>query len=196
MSDILNTLLKTVGLSKMAYEVLRIPDDNAIPIKVRLLSMILTSQHYLAIVGVLDDTLKEYISTNNVSWPKGKKHDLKNQIDVVSGIIPTLNSTQLHSIRKRRNEIAHEPNIALTNPITWDEYTQAVDSVCLAIRDMGFISEIPNINSYWQRTPTHYLDEPGPDGEIIRFDYSIVAKNHGQVFMEYQQTILNFPLSK
>lgn len=195
MTDILNTLLKTVGISQMAYEVLRIPDDSAVPIKVRLLSMILTSQHYLAIVGVLDDTLKEYISTNNVSWPKSKKHDLKNRIDVVSGIIPTLNSTQLHSIRKRRNEIAHEPSIILTNPITWDEYTLAVDNIYLAISDMGFITEIPNIGSYWQRTPTHYLDELGPEGERIRFDYSIVTKNHEQVFMEYKQTVLYFPLS-
>ena len=195
MSDILNTLLKIVGLSQMAYEVLRIPDNSAVPIKVRLLSMILTSQHYLAIVGVLDDTLEEYVSKNNVSWPKGKKHDLKNRIDVVSSLIKTLNSSQLHNIRIRRNEIAHEPNMILTNPITWDEYTQAVESVCLAIRDMGFITEMPNISSSWQRIPTLYPDEPGPDGERIRFDYSIVSKNHEQVIMEYQQTILHFPIS-
>jgi hypothetical protein len=195
MIDISNTLLKTVGLSKISHDVLLMPGDSATPVKGQLLGMILPSQHFLAIVGLLDETLKEYIINKNVSWPKDKKQNLKNRIDVVSSIIPTLNLTQLQCIRLRRNEIAHEPNITLTNPITWDEYDQAVDNICSAVRDMGFISEIPNISSSWERTPTLYLDELGPEGERIRFNYLFRAKLDEEVFMEYRQTVLNFPLS-
>lgn len=155
--------------------------------------MMLPSFRYLDIVSVLDEALIEYIDFQKIPWPKKKKQDLYNRINVVSNYLSTLDAVQLQSIRERRNSVAHEPSLVLTNPITWDEYNLAVDCICFSMREMGFIKDIPNVTAFFQRNPTLFLEELGPDGEIIKHEFVVGAKLDEHVFMELKQAVSYFP---
>lgn len=186
-------LFQNIGLSQIAKNIPNIPDSTPSPVKGSLLAMLLPSLCYLVLVATLDEVLSDYIDVKNIPWSKGKKQNLYNRIDLISSRYSAINKKELHKIRKRRNSIAHEPDLILTNPITWDEYHSAIDCICSNTKEIGIISRIPDITSFFERNPTYYLDELSPNGERICFDYNVGVKLDGEIFMEYKQTISHFP---
>jgi len=196
MIDWENMLFQSIGLSRISRIIPQIPDITPSPIKGALINIMLPSFHYLEIVTVLDEALTEYIVSKNIHWPKNKKRDLFNRINLVSIILPIINADQLQSIRERRNAFAHEPRLVFTNPITWDEYNLAEECICKAMKEMNFIKDIPNISAFFQRNPALYLDELGPEGEVIRHEFIIGANLNETAFMEFKQGISYFPPTK
>ncbi len=154
----------------------------------------LPALHYLPIVATLDEALAEYIDVNAVPWPNKTKRDLFNRINVVSGDVPPIDTAALHAVRERRNEIAHEPDLILSRPISWSELEAAIDCICHAMRELRLIGEIPQIAAFYERTPELFLNELGPQGERIRHQFTVGAKLNGEVFSEFSHGVPYFPL--
>jgi hypothetical protein len=165
-------LFRGIGLSRISQLIPQIPDVTPSPVKGVLLGTMLPSLHYLAIVATLDEALDEYIEVITVPWPKKTKRDLFNRINVVSCVIPTIDAIALQAIRKRRNQIAHEPDLVLSHPVSWDELEEAIGCICPSVRDLGLIREIPQITAFFQRVPELFLSELGPRGECIRHQFT------------------------
>lgn len=188
------TLFKSIGISHIARIIPQIPDVTPSPVKGALLGMMLPSLHYLAIVGILDEALAEYLEVKNIPWPNKTKRDLFNRIKVVSGVVSRIDTIVLQMIRERRNVIAHEPDSILSRPVTWDELDIAISHVCRSIQELGLINDTPPIVAFYERIPELFPNELGPSGERIRHKYIVGAKLNDEVFMEFSQEILYFPL--
>jgi hypothetical protein len=188
-------LFQGIGLSRISQVIPQIPDVSPSPVKGVLLGTMLPSLHYLAIVATLDEALTEYIEVNNVPWPNNTKRDLFNRINVVSRVVPTIDDIALQAIRKRRNRIAHEPDLILSDPVSWNELEEAIDHIYSSMRDLGLISEIPQIVAFYQRVPELFSNELGPQGERIRHQFTVGAKLNDDVFLEFSHDVLYFPPS-
>lgn len=193
MNDWEQRLFQGIGLSRISQVIPQIPDASPSPVKGVLLGTMLPSLHYLAIVATLDEALTEYVKVNAVPWPNKTKRDLFNRINVVSRVVPTIDDVALQAIRKRRNQIAHEPDLVLSDPVSWDEMEEAIDCICRSIRDLGLIREIPQIAAFYQRVPELFPNELGPRGERIQHQFTVGAKLNDEVFLEFSHEVLYFP---
>jgi len=182
-------LFKSIGMSRISRIIPQIPDITPSPVKGALLSTMLPSLHYLAIVAMLDEALAEYVEVNNISTMP----NLLGRINAVSSVVSSIDAAMLQEIRERRNSIAHEPDSILSRPVTWDELDEAIGHVCRSIKQLGLIGDTPQIVAFYERTPELFLDELGPNGERIRHKYTIGAKINDEVFMEFSHEISFFP---
>ena len=193
MNDWERRLFQAIGLSRISQVIPQIPDVTPSPVKGVLLGTMLPALHYLPIVATLDDALAEYIDVNAIPWPNKTKRDLFNRINVVSGVVQTIDAGALQLIRQRRNEIAHEPDLILSRPVSWAELEDAIGCICRAMRELNLIGEIPQIAAFYQRTPELFLDKLGPRGERIRHEFTVGAKLNDEVFLEFSHGVSYFP---
>ena len=189
------TLFKSIGISRISRIIPQIPDVTPSPVKGALLGTMLPSLHYLALVATLDEALSEYLEVNNIPWPNKTKRDLFNRINVVSSVVHNLVAVVIQKIRERRNSIAHEPDSIFSNPVTWGELDEAIEHICSAMKEMGLISVIPQIDAFYERIPELFPNELGPNGERMRHQYTIGAKLNNEVFLEFSHEISCFPPS-
>lgn len=187
------TLVSSIGLARISKIIPQIPDVGPSPVKGALTSLLLPSLHLLAIVGILDEGLAEYIDANNVAWPSKTKRDLFNRINVVSGVVPGVETALLQRIRERRNSIAHKPDLVLSAPVSWDELDKTIDCVCDTMKLLGMIREVPQIVAFHERTPELFPNEVGPNGERMRHKHTVGAKRAGEVILEFSHEIAYFP---
>ena len=186
-------LFRDIGLSRISQLIPRIPDVSPSPVKEALLGTLLPGLHYLQVVATLDDALDEYIDRTAIPWPSKAKRDLFNRISVVAGAVLTVDPGPLHRIRERRNEMAHEPERIFASPISWAELDDAIDCVCRTMKELGLICEVPQIVAFCDRTPQMFLRELGPEGERIRYEFTVGAKLNDEVFLESSFGVSYFP---
>jgi hypothetical protein len=185
MTDPAGTIIKSIALARISRVIPQIADGTPSPVKGAILDKLLPSLHFLAIVSSLDNALTEYVQLKCIPWPSKTKQDLSNRIDVVSASLP-IDAVSLHRIRRRRNEIAHEPESVITASITWTELDSASNQILKATKAMGFINELPTVTVSYERIPTIFPDELGPNGARIKHRHVIGAKCD-------DTTVLNFP---
>lgn len=193
MNDWERSLFQGIGISRISKIVPQIPDITPSPVKVAILSIMLPSFHYIALVATLDKALTEYIQVHGIPWPNRTKRNLFNRIKVVSGVAPNINAPKLQKIRNRRNSIAHEPALIFSNPITWDELDDTIQNVCIAMKEMGLIEDIPQVTAFFERMPELFPEELGANGERLRQKYIVGAKVNDEVIMEIEKVISYFP---
>ena len=187
-------LLRVIGFAKMMKFIPTIADPMHSPVKGALLGFTLPSTLILSLVAVLDDGLAAYIEDSNLPWPSEKRPSLSSRINVVSEHLTEMNSARLHEIRKLRNSVAHlgEPGKV---QVTWDELEEIAEEIVESFVAMEFLENSPRLDVFYERHPTLYPDELGPEGEIIRHRHLIGVKIDEVIFMEYQHEVGYMPLS-
>jgi hypothetical protein len=170
-----------------------IADPLPSPVKGAFLDASLPAVYLLAIVAVLDDALSDYIYANGIVWPPRKRRDLCNRIDVVAGAVPAIDAARLHEVRQLRNSVAHPAPGESAAAANWDRLDSVIEIVGKALVAMGFLGRVPHVRAGYERTPTLFPKELGPEGERVRHRHRIFATVDGQEFLEYLTEITYRP---
>lgn len=186
-------LYKAIGLARIAQIIPTIPDPASSPVKGALLGLMLPGVHFLNLVSVLDEALCDYLELKGIPWPPNTKPNLFNRINIVSKFVQELNAARLHQIREMRNSIAHSLDTSQDQAITWISLDEAIKVIAEAFLVMELIMSTPQIVAFYEREPTLFLDELGPNGERMRHKHRIGAKINDEVFLEYSNEISYFP---
>lgn len=187
------SFLRCVGLARIARIILNIADPLPSPIKGALLNASLPMVYLLAVVAVLDEALSDYVETAGITWPARTKRDLCNRITVVAGAVSGINAARLHEIRELRNSVAHPKPGDPSSIVDWAGLDSAIESVGEALVAMQCIDRVPDVRAGYQRTPTLYPKELGPNGERVRHRHRVVATRDGREFLEYVSEIAYSP---
>lgn len=193
MTSATRTLFNAIASARIAAMIPRIADPSLSPVKGALLGQTLPGVHLLVLVAVLDDALSEYIDLNNIPWPTGTKRDLYNRIEVLSSAGLAIDREEIHRIRHMRNSVAHPDEGADYQPVSWDMLDEAIHGVSQVFVAIGHIDAIPDIVAFYEREPTTYPDELGPNGERVRHNHRVGAKRGDTIVLEYTHDVLYFP---
>lgn len=101
---------------------------------------------YIKMVALLEDALK------GVGSAKGlvpKKPDVNGWINCLSAAGLLLNATELHRVRRRRNDVAHQP----TAVSSWEDLDSDITIVHDELRHLGLVQELPKLRTFIERTP-------------------------------------------
>jgi hypothetical protein len=194
MHPLAQTLYQSIAFAQIAKIIPRIPDPLPSPVKGELINWMMPGVHLLTLVSVLDQALEEYANENDVAWPPKTKRDLFNRINVLSGHIPALDKEGLHRVRELRNRIAHPTGISAHASVKWSDIDVVVDVATRTVLTLGFDQCTRKIEAFFERTPTLYLDELGPNGERVKHSHRIGATIDNEVFLEYEVEVSHFPL--
>lgn len=195
MAEVAESLFTAIGLARIARVVPSIPDPAASPVKGALLELMLPGLHLLNAVAVLDEALSDYVEVKNLPWPPKTRRDLFNRIEVVAKALPELDAQRLHRVRELRNSIAHRKDARLAQTLSWTALDDALMDIARAFVALRLIERIPNIVAFYERHPTLFLDDLGPNGERMRHRHRVGAKIDDDLLMELVHEIAYFPPS-
>ena len=193
MTPAAKSLFRVIAFARIAEVIPNIPDPSMSPVKGALMALMLPGIHLLTLISVLDDALSEYVELNSIPWPSKTKRDLFNRIEVVSTVAVGIDTTSLQRVREIRNSVAHPGEVGAHQPVSWATLTEAISIVLKTFLALGQIEAIPTIVAFYEREPTLYLDELGPNGERMRHRHRIGAKLDGEVLLEYAHEVTYFP---
>ena len=126
-------------------------DTTPNPVVERLLPSLL----FVRVTSILDEALELYIDQNHVEWPTQKRKDFKNRIEVLADNSWLVSGSLCHSVRTKRNDLAHDPQCSAT----WDELYTCVDCVEDELKNLTLIGDRPRYS--WFATCTARQDAPG-----------------------------------
>ena len=147
-----------------------------------LLDQLLPSLLFLRSASILDEGLKLYIQIKDIPMPRSKYRDsLEGRISVLSDTGVLNNSDDLHSIRKRRNDVAHEAHLN-TN---WDQLSQDLAVIETSLQKLGLVGDRPQLEYYGERSEMRWVEDP----EILGSrDFRCGVKENGIPAMEFSWT--------
>jgi hypothetical protein len=162
-----------------------IADPLPSPVKGALLNASLPSVHLLAVVAILDDALSDYIESAELPWPPKTRRDLCNRIKVVAAALPGIDAVRLQEVRHIRNSVAHPRTGESAETVDWACLDSVIETVGTALVAMKCMNSVPDVRAGYERTPTLYPKELGPNGERVRHKHRVVATRDGREFLEY-----------
>jgi hypothetical protein len=184
--------LETISLSRVSKGLPSISDPLLSHIKGKYTNTLLPALHFVAVVALMDEALGSVIEAA-IGWPKKSKRDLYNKIEIVKRRFPIVKKSELHKIRERRNELSHEPLIAIRRPVSWDELEGAIFCIGNTLMLLGVISSLPQIEFFWKRDVQTYPDQLGPSGERLRYLYYIGVRVNGNEALIWKESVLCLP---
>jgi hypothetical protein len=144
-----------------------------------LLDQLLLSLLFLRAASILDEGLKLYIEIEGIPMPRSKYRDsLQGRISVLSDAGVLNNSDALHSIRKRRNDIAHDAH----SNANWDQLKQDLVVIETSLQKLGLVGIRPHLEYYGLRSEMHWIEDPEILGER---DFRCGVKENGIPAMEF-----------
>ena len=189
------TLFRAIGLARIARIIPNVPDPSPSPVKGALLELMLPGLHLLNVVSVLDDALSDYVEVNNIPWPANTNRNLFHRIDVVARTVPGIRSEHLHQIRELRNSVAHASETSPGQALTWAALDEALVEVAGAFIAMKLIDRVPQIVGFYERHPTLFVDDLGPEGERMRHRHRVGAKVDDRCSWSIRMKLLTFHLT-
>jgi hypothetical protein len=193
MTQLTQSLFTAIGLARIARIIPNIPDPTPSPVKGALLGLMLPGLHLLNVVAVLDEALSDYVEAKNIPWPPKTRRDLFNRIDVVAKVVPGLNAECLHRIGEIRNSIAHASDSRLYRALPWADLDDTLVDIAGAFVALGLIERTLNIVAFYERHPTLFLDDLGPNGERMRHRHRVGANIDDDLLIEFSHEIAYFP---
>jgi hypothetical protein len=144
-----------------------------------LLDQLLPSLLFLRAASILDEGLKLYIQVKGIAMPRSQyKDSLEGRISVLSDAGVLNNSDDLHSIRKRRNVVAHDAH-SNTN---WDQLSQDLAVIETSLQKLGLVGDRPHLEYYGERSAMRWVEDP----EILGVrDFRCGVKENGTPAMEF-----------
>lgn len=146
----------------------------------------IASSFYIRMVSLLDDGLQQHIDCASVPLPKGYRGHLAEKINLLDTQGVLLNATELHRIRDRRNEVAHEADAKAD----WEEVACDLGVIHGELEHLGLVGPMPRYELFGGRIPEE-SDDPDVafvhrftcgvkegDTEVLRLSWS--ANYHRQ----------------
>ncbi len=185
---------ETISMLRISEGLPSISDPISSHIKGKYTNTLLPALHFIGVVSLMDEALGSVIDATR-GWPKKRKRDLYNKIKIVKGEFPSINESELHKIRERRNELSHEPLKAIKSPVLWDELESAISCIGNTLMLLGAINSLPQIEFFWKRDVEMFPDQLGPSGERLKYHYYVGARVNGDETVIWEESVLCFPPS-
>ena len=107
--------------------------------------------------------------------PAPYKNDFNGRICFLASQGRLNDTSNVHNLRRRRNELAHEA----TQSCHWSEVDAGIDLAQAELQHLGFVGPRPQLEFYGQRVPR--TPEPG---YLIAFDFCYGLKTQGEKVIE------------
>ncbi len=152
--------------------------DGGVAARNPILKKILPSLLHIKLTAILDEALESQILAQNTTFPKGYRRTLEGCISFLHDSNQIKNGEELHDLRERRNETAHE----ISASIMWEQLDKDMTEVHKVLQHLNFVGERPNFEIKAERSAMQGSDEPG-----IAFycDYSVRVIEGNKVAAEY-----------
>lgn len=130
---------------------------------------------YVKMVALLDEAF-ESVTNQKVLVPR--RHDLNGRINCLSEAGLLLNAPEMHRVRKRRNDVAHNPAAVST----WADLETDIAIVHVELEHLGLVQDLPKLRTVFERTPDmtprpgiamvhNYLFGVMTDRDVLVFEY-------------------------
>lgn len=153
-----------------------------------LLERILPSLLQIKAATVLDEVLEAVLEQRSAS-PKdyGFRNDLNGRICTAAAIGIITSEAQLHAVRNRRNNVAHE----FEQSVGWEDLEVDVVEIQRCLESLGVVGPRPLLTVTGERVPKQLLRDPKA---VLGFDYRVIVKDAGAVVAElvFEEEILGF----
>jgi len=148
-----------------------------------ILEQILPSLLYVRMASLFDEGLLRYININKLSPPKKRyKNDLNGRIEFLNDNKLLKDSKECHRVRKRRNDISHEP---ATNA-SWTDLENDLRIVESELKNLGLIGNRPNYEFYAECSAARDSKE---ENVLCVQDYCFGLKEGGKKRIEVSWTV-------
>jgi hypothetical protein len=153
--------------------------DDALVGRNPFLDDLLASFLFLRLLSLLDDALEEVAAADSaIVFPKKKpaaKQDLFDKIDAMAaaGRVTPDQATDLHGMRKWRNDIAHEPQ---PHYLEWQLLSKAFGICEAVLRRLGLSGPKPLYEFFAERSAAEASDDPRV---FVAFRYQAGVKENG-----------------
>lgn len=142
---------------------------------------ILPSSLFIQLVSLVDDAMDQYIDSHGIQWPPKSKQDLNGRIKLLTDAKALHDANQLHALRNRRNELAHEAN---PSKVDWKELRRAISTVEAELLVLKLINGSPTYSFYYERSGMRErIDNTGCEQ-----DYSFGLKEFGNCVVKVEWT--------
>jgi hypothetical protein len=146
------------------------------PIVDRLLPSLL----YVRLGALLDETFEDFITAKGLAMPRRYRNDFNGRITFLDDQGLLKYASRLHTLRQKRNEVAHEPSSFRT----WSELEDAVAIAQTELAHLSLVGDRPVYEFYAQRNPRQEPER----GYLITFDYRYGLKVDGKRAIEVSWT--------
>jgi hypothetical protein len=121
------------------------------------LEKILPSLLHIKMAAVLDEALDTHLAATNISLPKTYRPTLEGRISFFHDSKQVSNGADLHAIRQRRNDLAHDT----ASSISWAQLDQDLAAVHATLQHLGFVGPRPHFEIKAERSAIQGSQEPG-----------------------------------
>lgn len=121
-----------------------------------ILDALLPSLLYINLMSLLDGALDLYMGIKKLSIPKTYRNDLNGKIGFLMDQNVVKNGTALHTLRRKRNEAAHE-----VEHVDWNFFHDAIDVVNEELKHLGFVDDKPEFQPFAERGAVKSSEDPG-----------------------------------
>jgi hypothetical protein len=146
-----------------------------------LLDEFLPSLIYIKAVTILDDALEALISARGLAASSKCPGSLGARIDFLADRGMLSNASEVHRIRRRRNELAHESGARAS----WEELANDRAMMQQVLHALGLVGDPPVLEFYAERSPMRDSAKPGHPFER---DFVYGVKANGRVGFEVKWT--------
>ena len=139
-------------------------------------------------VSMLDELLKEYISSNELIQPRSFRDDLNGRIEYLRSLNIIENSDALHNLRRTRNRLAHDSS----EIVTWESYENGISEIHKALLGLNMV--IKPLKSFSCEAERSALETNVQDDSVLgAFTYTITVMEGDKKAAEYtwQESIMN-----
>lgn len=145
-----NTLLQTIELARN-YPLstpMMIGPISRNPI----IDYILPSLLFINAVSILDEALAFYISEQNYSNLKNYRNNLNDRINFLSERNLLNNPEDLHSVRLKRNRIAHSYETDIWDSVSWQDLNDTLNTIETELQNLGFVGDRPKFEFFAEKS--------------------------------------------
>jgi hypothetical protein len=146
-----------------------------------ILEALLPSLLYVRLGALLDEIFEEYITANGWVISKPYRNDFNGRITFLSDQGRFQDASRLHTLRLKRNELAHEAS----RSCTWTELENAIAVADTELQHLGLVGTRPQYEFYAERNPRKQPES----GYVLTFDYCYGLKVAGKKAIEVSWTV-------
>ena len=111
---------------------------------------------HIKMTALLDEALDAHMQSAGISLPGGYRADLNGRISFYSDTNRVPNGPDLHSVRSRRNALAHETS----SDLAWTDLDQDIEMVQAALNHLGLVGARPSLKAEAERSAARESADP------------------------------------
>ena len=125
-------------------------------------------------ISILDESLIEYISANNIQVPNNQR--LFHRLQTLNNQGSLVDYSDIDAWRKRRNDVGHK----IGEIYTWDELEKCLQSIFREVSNLGIITDFPNL--LFKKT----VERIQPNDPQVKIEQKVIVQIHDETKIYYE----------